>query len=78
MTAIAEHAAGDLAGRLPADSVLLGPAPMFRSRGRYRMRILIKTGDRAGTVVAIREVVESLGSEGRLRGVVLSVDVDPQ
>lgn len=78
VSTIAEHAAGDLAGRLPADSVLLGPAPMFRSRGRYRMRILIKTGDRTGTVVAIREVVESLGSEGRLRGVVLSVDVDPQ
>jgi len=78
VVSIADRCAGDLADRLPDDSVLLGPAPMFRSRGRHRMRILVKTGDRTGTVIAVREVVESLGEQGLLRGVVLSVDVDPQ
>ena len=78
VTAIAERAADDVSGRLNDDSVLLGPAPMFRARGRYRMRILIKTGDRSGTVGAVREAVEGLGAEGLLREVVLSVDVDPQ
>ncbi|MFM9053730.1 MAG: hypothetical protein ACKOQ5_02550 [Solirubrobacterales bacterium] len=42
------------------------------------MRILVKTDDRSVAVPAVREVVEELGSEGALRGVVLSVDVDPQ
>ena len=78
VTAIAERTAEDVAARLNDDSVLLGPAPMFRARGRYRMRILVKTGDRSGTVGAVREAVEGLGAEGLLRGVVLSVDVDPQ
>ena len=78
VTAIAERAAEDVSGRLNDDSVLLGPAPMFRARGRYRMRILVKTSDRGGTVLAVREAVEGLGAEGLLRGVVLSIDVDPQ
>ena len=78
VVAVAERAAGDVSKRLPDRSVLLGPAPMFRSRGRSRMRILVKTADRTGTVAAVREAVEGLGSEGLLRGVVLSVDVDPQ
>ena len=78
VTGIAERAAAEISGRLGTDSVLLGPAPMFRARGRYRMRIMVKTGSRSSTVAAVREVVEELGSEGSLRGVVLSVDVDPQ
>ncbi|MFM8889592.1 MAG: primosomal protein N' [Solirubrobacterales bacterium] len=78
VSALADRAAGEIGDRLPPGSVLLGPAPMFRARGRYRMRILVKTDDRSVAVPAVREVVEELGSEGALRGVVLSVDVDPQ
>ena len=32
----------------PADADLLGPAPMFRVRGRYRRRLLVKADDRRG------------------------------
>ena len=35
---------------LPEDADLLGPAPMFRVRGRHRRRLLIKADDREATV----------------------------
>ena len=75
---LADRVAGDLSNRLPPESVILGPAPMFRARGRSRMRILVKTSARSESVAAVGETVERLGSEGLLRGIVLSVDVDPQ
>jgi primosomal protein N' (replication factor Y) len=63
---------------LPAESELLGPAPMFRVRGRYRRRILIKAIDREGAVTAVRDVVERRVGERALREVAIGVDVDPQ
>jgi primosomal protein N' (replication factor Y) len=68
----------ELAARLPADSELLGPAPMFRVRNRHRRRILVKTQDRAGTVAAARAVVERRAGGKSLREVAIGVDVDPQ
>jgi primosomal protein N' (replication factor Y) (superfamily II helicase) len=77
-----EGAAGgvatDLRKALPGDSDLLGPAPMFRVRSKYRRRILIKAEDRAGTVAAVREVVEGRAADRSLREVAIGVDVDPQ
>jgi primosomal protein N' (replication factor Y) (superfamily II helicase) len=57
---------------------LLGPAPRLRLRGRHRRQLLIKTGDRAQAVSAVRSVVESAASARELRGIALAVDVDPQ
>ena len=70
--------AADLRRSLPAESELLGPAPMFRVRNRHRRRILIKASDRDGTVAAVREVVERRAGERSLREVAIGVDVDPQ
>jgi primosomal protein N' (replication factor Y) len=77
-----ERAAAELAATLrpalPADTELLGPAPMFRVRGRHRRRVLLKASDRERTVAAVREAVETLAADRALREVAISVDVDPQ
>jgi primosomal protein N' (replication factor Y) (superfamily II helicase) len=70
--------ATELGQKLPRGTDLLGPAPMFRVRNRHRRRILLKAADRAGTVAAVREVVDRLAAERALKGVALGVDVDPQ
>ena len=70
--------ATELRRALPPKSELLGPAPMFRVRNRYRRRILIKADDRAGTVEAVREVVERRSAGRSLKDVAIGVDVDPQ
>jgi primosomal protein N' (replication factor Y) len=67
-----------LAGALPADAELLGPAPMFRVRNRYRRRLLVKAAERAPAVAAVGEAVEGLAAERALRDVAIGVDVDPQ
>jgi primosomal protein N' (replication factor Y) len=69
--------AAELRSRLPADSELLGPAPMFRVRGRHRRRILVKAQDRAGTVAAARATVERRAADRALKDVSIGVDVDP-
>jgi len=63
---------------LPKGSELLGPAPMFRVRNRHRQRILIKAEDRAGMIVAMREVVEGRAADRSLKDVAIGVDIDPQ
>ena len=70
--------AGELRSRLPVESELLGPAPMFRVRGRHRRRILVKAQDRAGTVAAARVTVERRAADRGLKDVSIGVDVDPQ
>jgi primosomal protein N' (replication factor Y) len=56
------------------DAVVLGPAPLFRLRGRERAQLLIKGGERAITVAAVGAAV----AVPRRRDVAISVDVDPQ
>ncbi len=77
-----EGAAGKLATALaetlPADTDLLGPAPMFRVRNKYRRRLLTKARDREATVAAIRTAVERLAGDRSLKDVAIGVDVDPQ
>jgi primosomal protein N' (replication factor Y) len=70
--------AAELRTALPPGSDLLGPAPMFRVRNRYRRRILIKAADREGTIAAVRGVVENRSADRSLRAVAIGVDVDPQ
>ena len=59
---------------LVEDAQILGPAPLFRLRGRERAQILIKAVDRGAAVAVVgRAVALPLG-----RDVAVSVDVDPQ
>ena len=67
-----------LLGAVGADATLLGPAPRFRLRGRERRQLLLKAVDRDAAVTAVREAVEAAVSARAMRGVQLSVDVDPQ
>jgi primosomal protein N' (replication factor Y) (superfamily II helicase) len=62
---------------LPGASVL-GPAPLFRLKGRARSQLVVKGHDRPAAVVAVRGAVEAVAAEHGRRGVSFSVDVDPQ
>jgi len=61
-----------------ADAQVLGPAPLFRLRGRERAQLVIKAGDRAAAVAAAGAAVAAVAGERARRGVAFSVDVDPQ
>jgi primosomal protein N' (replication factor Y) len=67
-----------VAERLSADDELLGPAALFRLRGRHRRRVLIKTGHRHEAVDAVRDTVATAVRNRALRELAISVDVDPQ
>ncbi len=75
---VAAQLATGLAAAVPEGTDLLGPAPMFRVRNRHRRRILLKASEREETIAAARETVERMAGDGDLRGVAISVDVDPQ
>jgi primosomal protein N' (replication factor Y) (superfamily II helicase) len=62
----------------PPDAVVLGPAPLFRLRGRDRMQIVIKARDRAAAIRAAGDAVATVAGRAARRGVSVSVDVDPQ
>jgi primosomal protein N' (replication factor Y) len=64
-------------GAIPAAQVL-GPAPLFRLRGRERAQLVIKAGERAPAVRAAGAAVAAVAGERARRGVAFSVDVDPQ
>jgi primosomal protein N' (replication factor Y) len=53
---------------------VLGPAPLFRLRGRERAQLVVKAAERRAAVAAVGEAV----SRPLHRGVAVSVDVDPQ
>jgi primosomal protein N' (replication factor Y) len=74
--AAAGAVAGALAG-LPATEVL-GPAPLFRLRGRDRFQVVVKTAERAAAVSATGAAVEAAARDRAHREVAFSVDVDPQ
>ncbi|HEY7629063.1 MAG TPA: primosomal protein N', partial [Thermoleophilaceae bacterium] len=60
------------------DVAVLGPAPLFRLKGRERSQLVLKAQDRASAVAAVRTAVEGVVGEFGRRGVNFSVDVDPQ
>ena len=84
--ASAHAAASELRAAIaPPSAQILGPAPLFRLRGRARSQLVVKAQDRAAAIAAVGEAVDSLTRaraaehRGRARnGVNVSVDVDPQ
>ncbi len=75
----AGRAAAAVRARLdvPAASVL-GPAPLFRLRGRERAQVVVKARDRAAAVRAVGAAVEAVAADRAHRAAAFSVDVDPQ
>ena len=59
------------------DTELLGPAPLFRLRGRERYQLVLKTGARAAAIAATGAAVEAAARDRAFRDVNFSVDVDP-
>jgi primosomal protein N' (replication factor Y) len=59
-------------------SVVLGPAALFRLRGRERQVLVVKAPERRPAVRVIGEAVQRLASSREHTGVSFSVDVDPQ
>jgi primosomal protein N' (replication factor Y) len=67
----------DALGPIPGAQVL-GPAPLFRLRGRERAQLVIKAGERALAVRAAGAAVAAVAGGRAHRGVAFGVDVDPQ
>src|SRR4051794_5383806 len=80
--AAARAAAGQVGDALSAGardgSDVLGPAPLFRLRGRDRFQLVIKTQRRERAIAAVRTAVERAARDRAHRHVAFSVDVDPQ
>jgi primosomal protein N' (replication factor Y) len=60
------------------DGELLGPAPLFRLRGRERMQLMLKATSRAAMVRAIRAALDPVEREAGRRHVQLTIDIAPQ
>lgn len=70
----AAQAVRDRLGAQPA----LGPAALFRLRGRERAQVVVKAGDRRGAIDRVRSAVEAVSADKVHRAAAFSVDVDPQ
>ncbi len=57
---------------------VLGPAPLFRLKGRERVQLVVKARDRAAAIVAVRAAVEAAAADRSHGDVNYAVDVDPQ
>jgi primosomal protein N' (replication factor Y) len=57
---------------------VLGPAPLFRLRGRERFQVVVKARRREAAIAAVSDAVSSAARDRAHRGVNFSVDVDPQ
>jgi primosomal protein N' (replication factor Y) len=60
------------------DAIVLGPAPLFRLRGRERSQVVVKAPRRRAAVAAVGAAVETVARSRVGRRAQLSVDVDPQ
>jgi primosomal protein N' (replication factor Y) len=60
------------------DAPVLGPAPLFRLRGRARSQLVVKAVARRPAVDAVGRAVDLLAPGAARRGAAVSVDVDPQ
>jgi primosomal protein N' (replication factor Y) len=76
---LAQHTAATIArelGSVPGS--VLGPAPLFRLRGRARSQLVIKANERAPAIEAVGRAVDKLAPAAARQGASVSVDVDPQ
>jgi primosomal protein N' (replication factor Y) len=82
VAAKAETGAAFIAARVAAvlgdGAQVLGPGPLYRERGRYTARVLIKTAAIGKTLDTLRPWLESYRPRFAARGARLVVDVDPQ
>ncbi|HEY5318476.1 MAG TPA: primosomal protein N', partial [Solirubrobacteraceae bacterium] len=77
--ASAHEAAAELRALIaPPNAQVLGPAPLFRLRGRARSQLVVKAGDREAAIAAVGSAVDALTRRRAKSGVNVSVDVDPQ
>jgi primosomal protein N' (replication factor Y) len=77
--AAAQAAADAIAARIAAPgATVLGPAPLFRLRGKERRQVVVKATRRRAAIAAVRAAVESVAATKVGRAASLSVDVDPQ
>ncbi|HEY3958892.1 MAG TPA: primosomal protein N' [Solirubrobacteraceae bacterium] len=74
------HAVAGTAGEaaLRRSAAVLGPAALFRLRGRERQVLIVKAASRREAVAAVGEAVQRVAVAAEHRGVNFSVDVDPQ
>jgi len=77
-TAAAEAVRERISGRAGAESVVLGPAPLFRVRGRERSQLVVKAVRRRAAVASVAAAVDAVARTAVGRRVQLSADVDPQ
>jgi primosomal protein N' (replication factor Y) len=68
-------AAAEIQARLPAS---LGPAPLFRLRGKERAQVVVKAAERRSTIDQVDAAVREVSSNKANKNVAFSVDVDPQ
>jgi primosomal protein N' (replication factor Y) len=61
-----------------AQASVLGPAALFRLRGRERHVLMVKATERRPAVQAIGQAVQEVAGQREHAGVSFSVDVDPQ
>jgi primosomal protein N' (replication factor Y) len=71
----AHLAATDVQARLPRS---LGPAPLFRLRGKERSQVVIKAPDRRAAIDQVDAAVREVSAARAHKAVAFSVDVDPQ
>jgi primosomal protein N' (replication factor Y) len=70
---------GRLHGLIARSGVaVLGPAPLFRLRGRARSQLVVKATDRAAAIAVVGEAVDAIAAVASRQKVSVSVDVDPQ
>jgi primosomal protein N' (replication factor Y) (superfamily II helicase) len=67
-----------IAQPLAADASVLGPAPLFRLRGRERSQLVVKAARRRAAVRAIGAAVDAVARTPAGRHASIAVDVDPQ
>jgi primosomal protein N' (replication factor Y) len=56
----------------------LGPAPLFRLRGRERSQVVVKAADRAAAIADVDAAVQAVAAAREHKAAAFSVDVDPQ
>jgi primosomal protein N' (replication factor Y) len=59
-------------------AAVLGPAPLFRLRGKDRIQLVVKADQRAPAIAAVGAAVDAVAPSAARRAVSVSVDVDPQ